>query len=315
MYKQKEFLGTKSGYINQNVQCVIPGTAQKVSLNKLLTDLVGETLVYFLTEDCGGLDAKYDHENSWTWINGIPYMFYVQSAPLYTQYFAIVLYIPFNTAANALYTAGFPSTTTGTVYGNAAFYYNTATGDYKIAFRFIGDANTAFVLLLPAYIRRYRASAGNTWAYTGLTKPEFTTSARAAVMFLKGKDLYRDLEARFVGVPDGSGAFVHEIGENGDYLDVGFSTAQVSFLSIALGTRDKEAMDIPNRLLLIKVRILFFELHDCYMYPAALGLPNSAGLYSDAMVFIEIAGEKYWIANSSGNRGIGIVRCPTPDCA
>lgn len=310
MFIQKEYTGTKGGYVSQNTMCAIPGVTNTVSLNKFLTDLYGGLLTEFLRDECGA-DVRYDAEKAWTWINGVPYMFAVENSPAAAGCYIVSLYIPFCTANNKVYTAGFPSTTTGTVYAHGTFYYNTQTGAYSAAFRLVGDAGTAFALLLPYYASRSRTSASASWVNKVLTSPG---GFSVIVLFFRGKDLMREREARFIAGGTNNNVFIHEIDGAGNYCDIGFSDVNCPFGKAVIETREREAQDVPNRLLLVKVRIEFFELQDCYMYPENLGLPKGQPMTGESAVFVTIGGERYWIAYAgTGFSAFGLVRCPTPD--
>lgn len=313
MFKQKTYSGTFSEYVSSNTGfTTIPGLTNVATGNVSLSKLVGTVVVEFLNM-CGVKNVRYDEENHYTYILGLPFLFLVQNT-YYGNAKArrVIIYSPFNTN---MFLDGQVHNITSAYSGRPAlftFIFDTSNNYYEITMRACGSSNS-FYLMFGTYVKGNKtiSGTGSPSSYTFTTDP-YIGSGSGLILFAEATDLIRNLKAvAYVNYNTSNNtALVTDIDKDGNVLSNGYYSTS----GYSLGTYESrlqlrnDSFDLfDGKFPLVNICFLYFELNNSYCYLENYKLPNSINLYDTQQQFITINDNSYLITMSI----IGIIKIDT----
>lgn len=248
------------------------GIASTTTLYSTQTDTMNQTVANFLKDTCG-VDAAYEDRGDtgykWLWIFDVPFFF---THPTGSSPKSNLLYGPYSTTP---------------VGEDAPFETFNANGTYTIRLRLFGDPSTAFALAL--FSRNSTTSGPGTYKFVKatniLTQGNAVFWALGNTITTVGSNPYSSKEVAYGNAIDldSSGALV-----------VKSLVTQVPYRPYQYTSAGQYELNF-DKIPLIPIRFVLWELKGCYCLPLQWGLPNPVYWYNPTQTEIEIAGRKFII--------------------
>lgn len=255
------------------------GVSTTTALYSAQTDTMNQTVADFLKGTCG-VDAAYEDRGDtgykWLWIFDVPFLF---THPTGSSPKNNLLYGPYSKDP---------------VSAGANFNTFDSKGNYSIRLRLFGDPDTAFALAL--FANGSASSGPGTYKFVKatniLTQGSAVFWALGDTITPSGSTPYSPQEVAFGNAIDfdAGGAFV----EKSLVTQVPYRPYQYT----SAGQYELNFDKIP----LIPIRFVLWELKGCYCLPLQWGLPAPVSWNYPTQTEIEIAGRKFIVTvNSSSN--------------